>query len=178
MTKDCGKKMNEERAADDSSVEDKNLKDTIETGVVEQNVAEHNDDDLYGSAGTDYKERNAGAALEDLTYSVTDRPSGDDIKTEKVKGEEEVEEHAIPACIIDQDTKEEVQLNRDMLLNEPYIDEFYNQTYCYLLPREPGMLLVFWEIGEETKKSLIAKYGEDFFSKITILSSDFTKLQE
>ena len=140
--------------------------------VSEDKDQEHLDDEMYGHAGVDYDKRSKSLSgetdKEDLTYSYTDRPSRNDKKVETeetVEKDEEIEVHGIPESIIDPDTKEEVKLNRDMLLKEPYIDEYYNETYCYIIPREPGRILAIWEVGEDIKTELKTKFGEDFFAK-------------
>lgn len=146
---------------------EENTQDLDKSEVEVESKSEHNDDELHGSAGVDYKQRTASAVDEELTYSVTGRPTEKDQKVETKKAdkiEKKVQaKHAIPKSIIDPDTKQEVVLNRDMILEEPFIDEFYNETYCYLIPREPGIILTFWEVGSDTKAQLIEKYGENFF---------------
>ena len=52
----------------------------------------------------------------------------------------DIEKHALPDTVVDPDTGEEVKISRELLLQEPFIDEYYNETYTYLIPREPGIL--------------------------------------
>ncbi len=155
----------------DKEAESEELSGTSESeGGQDSEILTHSDDDLYGSAGTDYKELNSSSTADGLSYEVTARPTGDDKQVVSAdaadvaaKEDSEPENHAIPPVLIDPDTGEEVELNRQMLLEEPYINEFYNETYSYLIPREPGIILVFWEVGADTREQLITKYGEDFF---------------
>ena len=130
--------------------------------MAEQNGSEgkHLDDNFSGHAGDDYS-RNG----ETLEYSMTDRPTDSDRKVSSESGEEEPEEqHALPEFVDDPDTGQKVRINREMLLNEPFIEEYYNETYCYLIPREPGKILAIWEIGQQTREGLKEKFGADFFN--------------
>lgn len=152
MTKNKKSKKNQEQKKN-------NVKPVIEKTVIDTS---HDDDHLTGRAGADYEH----VPEAELVYSMTDRPTGKDKKVEaKKESDKKTEKHGIPESIVDGDTGEEVKLDRDMLLTEPYIDEFYNETYCYLIPREPGRILATWEVGEETKGQLKEKFGDDFFDK-------------
>ncbi len=58
-----------------------------------------------------------------------------------------------------------VKPNLELLKEVPFLDPFYNQTYLYLVPRDPETMFVLWEVGEECRELLKSKFGEDFFSK-------------
>ncbi|HYG77492.1 MAG TPA: 1,4-alpha-glucan branching protein domain-containing protein [Planctomycetota bacterium] len=59
--------------------------------------------------------------------------------------------------------KEEIEaIDVKILHHEPYINEQYNQTYLYALPRGPRAIYVFWEVGQGTKDHLQQKFGNNF----------------
>ena len=58
-----------------------------------------------------------------------------------------------------------VKPDLEMLREVPFLDSLYNETYLYLIPREPETMFVIWEVGEEIRKSLRERFGEDFFRK-------------
>ncbi|MDR2390985.1 MAG: DUF1957 domain-containing protein, partial [Planctomycetota bacterium] len=58
-----------------------------------------------------------------------------------------------------------VKPNLEMLKEVPFLDSLYNETYLYLIPREPETMFVIWEVGEETRKGLRDRFGADFFKK-------------
>lgn len=125
--------------------------------------AGHNDDELTGHAGADYQ-----ATEGHLDYAMNDRPSAsNDSLAEQPSLDDfenpQEEQHALPDTVLDPDTGEEVKINRDLLLQEPFIDEYYNETYAYLIPREPGKILAIWEVGQTTREELCKKFGGDFF---------------
>ncbi len=67
-------------------------------------------------------------------------------------------------------TREEEQVvDIDLLRKEPYISEFYNETYLYLVPKDPKSLFVFWEIGEDTRLELVGRFGDDFFQNNALI---------
>jgi 1,4-alpha-glucan branching enzyme len=51
------------------------------------------------------------------------------------------------------------------LIPEPFLPDNYNETYLYLVPRDPESLLAIWEVGEEMRVHLTTTYGADFFEK-------------
>jgi len=57
------------------------------------------------------------------------------------------------------------QVDASILTQVPFLDNYYNETYCYLVPRDPTSLYAIWEVGEETRASLRARFGEDFFAR-------------
>ncbi|MBP5232280.1 MAG: DUF1957 domain-containing protein [Planctomycetes bacterium] len=124
----------------------------------------HTDDGLHGHAGVDY------GLVKSMDYSLN--PGAEPEKEEpeaaaeaEAPAPEPGDVCALPETFTDQDTGETVQIDRQMLLQEPFIDEYYNETYAYLIPREPGKILAIWEVGEGTRKQLREKFGEDFFNK-------------
>src|ERR1043165_2510073 len=50
-----------------------------------------------------------------------------------------------------------------VLKHEPFIDENYNQTYLYAIPRNARGVYVIYEIGQAAREHLRQKYGESFF---------------
>lgn len=49
------------------------------------------------------------------------------------------------------------------LLKElPFLDPHYNETYVYLVPRDPASLYVLWEVGEGSRKHFEGIFGPDF----------------
>ncbi|MCX7934597.1 MAG: DUF4912 domain-containing protein, partial [Planctomycetota bacterium] len=52
-----------------------------------------------------------------------------------------------------------------ILLHIPYISPYLNETYCYLVPRDPQTIYAIWEVGEATRRHLREKFGDDFFAK-------------
>jgi 1,4-alpha-glucan branching enzyme len=56
------------------------------------------------------------------------------------------------------------KVNADILTSVPYIDNYYNQTYCYLVPRDPKSLYAIWEVGQSTRDYLKEQFGADFFN--------------
>lgn len=58
-----------------------------------------------------------------------------------------------------------VKENLELLKEVPFLDPLYNETYLYLIPRDPESLFVIWEVGTESREALRTKFGEDFFSR-------------
>ncbi|MFW5856757.1 MAG: 1,4-alpha-glucan branching protein domain-containing protein [Planctomycetota bacterium] len=54
-------------------------------------------------------------------------------------------------------------LDYDLLRQMPFLDDHYNETYLYLVPRDPESIFVVWEIGEATRVDLVGRFGDDFF---------------
>ena len=51
------------------------------------------------------------------------------------------------------------------LLKEiPFLDPRYNETYAYLVPRDPRSIYAFWEVGEGARAELADAHGSDFFA--------------
>ena len=51
------------------------------------------------------------------------------------------------------------------LLDLPYLDNYYNETYLYLVPSDPKSLFVLWEVSEGTRGELAHRFGADFLEK-------------
>lgn len=52
------------------------------------------------------------------------------------------------------------------LLKElPFLDNYYNETYVYLVPRDPSSLYVLWEVGEGSRKHLEGIFGAGFLDQ-------------
>ncbi|HEY3320771.1 MAG TPA: 1,4-alpha-glucan branching protein domain-containing protein [Planctomycetota bacterium] len=61
------------------------------------------------------------------------------------------------------DAKEEREaIDLKILHHEPFIDEHYNQTYCYALPRNSRSMHVFFEVSSGTKDHLQYRFGQQF----------------
>ncbi|MDR1611811.1 MAG: DUF1957 domain-containing protein [Planctomycetota bacterium] len=58
-----------------------------------------------------------------------------------------------------------VKVDLDLLKEVPYLDPLYNETYLYLIPRDPESMFAVWEVSDETRASLVEKFGADFFKK-------------
>ncbi|MCD8139477.1 MAG: DUF1957 domain-containing protein [Planctomycetaceae bacterium] len=58
-----------------------------------------------------------------------------------------------------------VKANLELLKEVPFLDPLYNETYIYLVPRDPDTMYVLWEVGTACRDELKAKFGADFFSK-------------
>ena len=56
-------------------------------------------------------------------------------------------------------------IRAEELLKEPFIEPTYNETYLYLIPKDPGAGMVVYEIGETVRVHLTSTYGADFFEK-------------
>ncbi len=53
-------------------------------------------------------------------------------------------------------------IDHRILLEEPYLDPYYNETYIWVLPKDPNNAYAFFEVGEGTKKYLTEKFCKDF----------------
>lgn len=60
-------------------------------------------------------------------------------------------------------------IDPDTLTGVPFIDDCYNETYLYLVPRDFESAMVIWEIGEEDRVRLTKEYGNDFFEKNSLI---------
>lgn len=93
-----------------------------------------------------------------ISYPSADSPTAYATAEE---GEEQI--HALPAFVDDPDTGERVPLDLAILRQQPFIDEYYNETYCYLVPCDPKSMFVLWEVGKDARSALVKQFGEDFF---------------
>ncbi|MHC4885452.1 MAG: 1,4-alpha-glucan branching protein domain-containing protein [Planctomycetota bacterium] len=50
------------------------------------------------------------------------------------------------------------------LIAEPFLPDTWNETYLYLIPRDPESMLAIWEVGEATRLDLTGRFGDDFFA--------------
>ncbi len=66
--------------------------------------------------------------------------------------------------VTDPDTGEKITLDYKLLLQEPYLDQYYNETFFYLIPKDPESILAIWEVGQTTRDELAKKFGDDFFN--------------
>ncbi len=57
------------------------------------------------------------------------------------------------------------KVDASVLTAVPYLDRLCNETYCYLIPRDPKAIYVIWEVGAAQRQALIEKYGANFFSQ-------------
>ncbi len=57
------------------------------------------------------------------------------------------------------------QVDANILNQVPYLNPLSNQTYCYLVPRDPESVYAIWEVGETTRNNLTERFGDDFFSR-------------
>ncbi|MDR0867888.1 MAG: DUF1957 domain-containing protein [Planctomycetota bacterium] len=115
-------------------------------------------DAATGNTGADY------GLVKNLDYALANADAArHDPKPSSAVAKSPDEICALPETFVDPDTGETVKIDRQMLLNEPFISEYYNETYCYLIPREPGKILAIWEVGAATRQTLTEKFGKDFF---------------
>ncbi len=84
-------------------------------------------------------------------------------------GPEEAKERAEDTLIIlnrqeetDEAKKEREVIDAKTLLQEPFIDEHYNQTYIYALPRSPRSMHITYEVSQGTRDHLQWRFGPDF----------------
>ncbi len=91
-------------------------------------------------------------------HAEVDRPSA-----EAAEDYEASDPCLVERTMKDPDTGETVELDFDILLKEPYIEEYYNETYCYLVPRDPRSIFAVWEVGEQARKHLRERFGDGFF---------------
>ncbi|MGA1845094.1 MAG: 1,4-alpha-glucan branching protein domain-containing protein [bacterium] len=54
--------------------------------------------------------------------------------------------------------------NLDILKEEPFLDNYYNETYIWALPKDPRFAYALFEVGEGTKNHLKKTFGDDFLS--------------
>ena len=56
------------------------------------------------------------------------------------------------------------------LLKElPYLSDYYDETYVYLVPCDPESVYCLFEVGEATRNGLKDRFGDDFFEKNALL---------
>ena len=58
-----------------------------------------------------------------------------------------------------------VKPNLELLKEVPFLDPLYNETYLYLVPRDPETMFVLWEVGSACRAELTEKFGREFFDK-------------
>jgi 1,4-alpha-glucan branching enzyme len=51
------------------------------------------------------------------------------------------------------------------LLDLPFLDPYYNETYLFLVPSDPKSVFVLWEVSEGTRGELTHRFGPDFLEK-------------
>ena len=51
------------------------------------------------------------------------------------------------------------------LLDLPYLDNYYNETYLYLVPSDPKSLFVLWEVSQGTREEMTRRFGPGFLEK-------------
>lgn len=96
-------------------------------------------------------------------HAEVDRPSAE--SAEDAEEYDPSDPCNVPREVTDPDTGETIELDLAMLREVPFIDEYYNETYCYLIPRDPISAFAIWEVGEGTRKDLRERFGDDFFDK-------------
>jgi len=57
----------------------------------------------------------------------------------------------------------EPSIDVNIIHHEPFIDEYYNQTYLYALPKNAHSVYVMWEVGQATREHLTHRFGNEFF---------------
>lgn len=62
-----------------------------------------------------------------------------------------------------------VKADLEKLKDVPFLDPFYNETYLYLVPRDPENIFAIWEVGQKTRDELTEKFGKDFLTKNRII---------
>ena len=45
-------------------------------------------------------------------------------------------------------------MDATILTGVPFLDNYYNETYCYLVPRDPKSAYVVWEVGASAREEL------------------------
>ncbi|MBK9966016.1 MAG: DUF1957 domain-containing protein [Holophagales bacterium] len=51
----------------------------------------------------------------------------------------------------------------------PYLSDFYDETYVYLVPCDPQSIYCIFEVGTAVRTDLKARFGADFFEKNSLL---------
>ncbi len=51
------------------------------------------------------------------------------------------------------------------LLDLPFLDPYYNETYLYLVPSDPKSVFILWEVSQGTRDDLTRRFGPDFLGK-------------
>ena len=52
--------------------------------------------------------------------------------------------------------------DQPILKEEPFLDPYYNETYIWVLPKDPQYAYAFFEVGEAAKKYLTQEFGDNF----------------
>ena len=47
----------------------------------------------------------------------------------------------------------------------PFLTDYYDETYLYLVPASPRQLYVLWEVGQATREELTRRLGSDFLGR-------------
>ncbi|MGA1870088.1 MAG: 1,4-alpha-glucan branching protein domain-containing protein [bacterium] len=53
-------------------------------------------------------------------------------------------------------------IDNEILKQEPFLDPYYNETYMWVLPKDPCNAYAIFEVGEGTKEYLTKKFGDNF----------------
>ena len=51
----------------------------------------------------------------------------------------------------------------------PFLDDYYNETYLYLVPHSPRQLYILWEVGQGMREELARRFGAGFFQRNHLL---------
>ena len=51
----------------------------------------------------------------------------------------------------------------------PFLNDYYNETYLYLVPSSPRQLYVLWEVGQGVREDLARRFGPGFFERNHLL---------
>ena len=62
-----------------------------------------------------------------------------------------------------EDEDKHAPIDASIIHQEPFIDEHYNQTYLYALPKNSTSVYVLWEVGQATRDDLKQRFGQEFF---------------
>ncbi len=57
------------------------------------------------------------------------------------------------------------KVDAGILTSTPFLDPLQNETYCYLVPRDPRTIYAIWEVGQATREHLQAAHGNAFFDR-------------
>jgi hypothetical protein len=53
-------------------------------------------------------------------------------------------------------------IDSQILKEEPFLDPYYNETYIWVLPKDPQYAYAFFEVGEGSKQYLTQKFGDNY----------------
>ncbi len=133
----------------------------------EESLADRKTETILKSRSSDVEaDIQAAAAEEEGAVSVVDHPevirSGGRVSANtgiQKAAEPEVEEVGEA-----DESGAKVKVNFNILSEVPFLDPLYNETYLYLVPKDPESIYVLWEVGDKTRQELKEKFGETFFS--------------